>query len=398
MGGFTVDLSPIHDSMGITTLTPSAVIQFAELGLFLSMPETNILDKSKTDYLGKGLAICQTLFLAAQCLGRKMQGLPTTLLELHALVHVLCALIIYICWWTKPLDIIEATRIDKNIWENPSDDMAFVWQKKLAEMLFSSQEIVSWMSPEGAPESDRKVLGKGYGPGWIHRDDDNVGAFRFWKFTHDASSDRNRYTSIGAPARPVAYLTTEEATSGSGNLPRRGRATQIRLDFSARAVRRWQLAVKAADYPPMSDAGRIYFAEGLYFVERISDFSTGYGHTILSFVLVAMFSAVYGGVHAAFGWLHQFPSQLEGFAWRISCVILALLGSFMVAVIRRTAKRESLFKFDETCCALWIVPSLVPIFYLLARLFLVVEAFASMRCVEAGVYTQVSWAQLIPHV
>lgn len=40
-----------------------------------------------------------------QCISRKAAGLPLAPLEVHTLVHAGCALIIYACWFEKPLDV-----------------------------------------------------------------------------------------------------------------------------------------------------------------------------------------------------------------------------------------------------------------------------------------------------
>lgn len=64
--------------------------------------------------------------MIVQCIARKVNGYPLSLLGIHTMVHVLCALIIYFLWWRyvirnssetfgltvklqKPLDIIEQT-------------------------------------------------------------------------------------------------------------------------------------------------------------------------------------------------------------------------------------------------------------------------------------------------
>jgi hypothetical protein len=98
MGGFVVDVSDIHKSHSMMTLRPLGIVHLAERGHFIEMPEKAIQDKSKADLLAKTLVCLQVMWMIVQCIGRKAQGLPISLLEIHVLVHVACALCIYALW------------------------------------------------------------------------------------------------------------------------------------------------------------------------------------------------------------------------------------------------------------------------------------------------------------
>ena len=67
----------------------------------------NIEDKGKADGVAKFLVMIQILWMVVQCIGRKITGLPLTLLEIHVLAQILFSTIIYLCWWSKPLDVGE---------------------------------------------------------------------------------------------------------------------------------------------------------------------------------------------------------------------------------------------------------------------------------------------------
>ncbi|KAF8249274.1 hypothetical protein K440DRAFT_544157, partial [Wilcoxina mikolae CBS 423.85] len=51
------------------------------------------------------LVCAQTVWMMAQCIARKSNALPITLLEGHTMAHVLCAVFMYGFWWHKPLDV-----------------------------------------------------------------------------------------------------------------------------------------------------------------------------------------------------------------------------------------------------------------------------------------------------
>jgi hypothetical protein len=98
MGGFMVDVSDIHDSHSLLTLQPLGIVELAKNGHFFELSETSIKDKSKADILAKLLVCVQVVWMVIQCIGRKAQGLPISLLEIHVLVHVACALCMYALW------------------------------------------------------------------------------------------------------------------------------------------------------------------------------------------------------------------------------------------------------------------------------------------------------------
>ena len=118
MGGFVVDVSDMHDKLSRLTLTPTGVLHLAKEGLCEQISDDNIRDKSKADWLGKGLVILQVLWMMLQCISRKAAGYPLSPLEVHTLVHAGCALFVYFLWFKKPLDIKEPTVIEYKGFEN----------------------------------------------------------------------------------------------------------------------------------------------------------------------------------------------------------------------------------------------------------------------------------------
>ena len=80
-------------------LSTSGVLQLAELGHFITVSEQAIEDRSKANLLQKFLVITQVGWMAVQCAVRTAWGLPISLLEVHTLVHVVCALALYAFWF-----------------------------------------------------------------------------------------------------------------------------------------------------------------------------------------------------------------------------------------------------------------------------------------------------------
>ena len=101
MGGIsTLDVAKISDDInGPTILTPDAVVEFARRGVFFDISRDTISDNSKSNLLGKGLVCMQVIWFLIQCIARAAAGYPLTLLEVHTMVLVICALSMYALWW-----------------------------------------------------------------------------------------------------------------------------------------------------------------------------------------------------------------------------------------------------------------------------------------------------------
>ncbi|KAF8533163.1 hypothetical protein BDD12DRAFT_914285 [Trichophaea hybrida] len=91
------------------TLTPNGFVEYAKEEYFddCQFFGDSIKDKGKGSNIAKILSAMQALWLGAQCAARKASGLPLSLLEIHVLIQVGCTVVIYLCWWNKPLDVNE---------------------------------------------------------------------------------------------------------------------------------------------------------------------------------------------------------------------------------------------------------------------------------------------------
>ena len=109
MGGIaTYDVAKISDKMnGPIVLTPDGVIEFARGGVFFEISREVISNKSKANLLGKGLVCMQVIWFVIQCIARAVAGYPLALLEVHAMVHVGCALLMYALWWEVSHEMFE---------------------------------------------------------------------------------------------------------------------------------------------------------------------------------------------------------------------------------------------------------------------------------------------------
>lgn len=103
MGGLVVDIRDVKGSYATVpkaTLTSYGVIELAKQRHFFDIPPETLLDKSKASISGKTLVCIQILWMVVQCIARKATGYPLTLLEIHTMVHVVCALGMYVFWFS----------------------------------------------------------------------------------------------------------------------------------------------------------------------------------------------------------------------------------------------------------------------------------------------------------
>lgn len=79
-------------------VSPDTMLWLAELRHKVPVEAKRIRDKSKADTVQKCLVLFQTTWMALQCIARRAIGLQITILEVHTMVHVLCAAVMYAFW------------------------------------------------------------------------------------------------------------------------------------------------------------------------------------------------------------------------------------------------------------------------------------------------------------
>lgn len=100
-GGFAFDIDDEYDETGEKTttflpaecprrltLTARGVALLARCGLLPDIPEEEIKDKSKANTMAKALVVLQASWMLIQVIGRLIDRLPVTLLEVNTVAHV----------------------------------------------------------------------------------------------------------------------------------------------------------------------------------------------------------------------------------------------------------------------------------------------------------------------
>ncbi len=110
----------------------------------------------------------------------------------------------------------------------------------------------------------------------------------------------------------------------------------------------------------------------------------------------------YGCVHLA-AWEFEFPTAIESLLWKISGFIIVSLFSASVSILLLIIILATcvLANYDADKISDRFSKQLgkfMMLVFMLSRLYIVVEAFVSLRAVPIGVYWTPAWVQMIPHV
>ena len=293
-----------------------------------------ISDKSKANGIAKALACLQTGWFVMQCLSRVYRHLPLTALELTTIGYVWCTWAIYVQWLKKPLDVQLPTTL---------------------RIEASAREIRAFA---GLPPSQS------------------------WNQT------------------PLDFISTHPSSLTSEVQ----RFLNLRVD------------------PRRKPLARI---EDGAILEASSSTEVG----IRAFVIV-----FYGAIHL-FGWNLVFPTRAEGILWHIAAVVLfcssvllfiSLIVSSVVKALHnlhihkkkigsgslydywnyyseKAVEAEGLpieHKVFEDRVDVFMNAFFLPLtaLFLPSRLYIIVEALASLRARPDGAFLAVQWTTFIPHL
>lgn len=457
MGGFVIDVSHLHNTLSRLTISPKGIAFLAKHNHFVRIPEAVIRDKSKADTLAKALVIVQVSWMVVQTVSRRIVGYPITLLEVHTLVHVACAIGMYGLWFKKPLDVRDPAWVDASAFE---DLIALMLVRNYgfgARVRLQNQEILVPIKSiehnfsngsESAylsvyPSSEKEVLaGASMQPlsfvDTIQRDSPPIPqstSLSTPKIVQHHSVSGSDYClepslhgppacslisgqalqcGIGPAMRVHSLWGTEEETRHGGHL---------QMSLTSRDIRRWTLAARASRrigeelYHDMAKGSVNYFTfyNHSVFLDRkglqagfYSYFRAWASGGLIAALTICMF---YGAAHAT-AWDFIFPTDIERLLWRISCVdtiagVFSLLAFFSITVFYHEHGHKLLLTsfFARERGLMPLLYRLIILigvinfpFWILSRLYIIVETFISLRRVQLGVYQTVDWADYIPHI
>ena len=457
MGGFiTRDVRELSDSMEYATLTSKAVLELAREGKFLDISPEVIEDRSKANRVGKGLVCAQVIWFVVQCIARAAAKYPLVLLEVHTMVHVVCALFMYILWWKvrssltfttqrsimktdpiqKPLDISEPNIVDTS---KHLDSIALMLLSSPFTD-FECSKLLYYTSRDGKANDKEPVATADDG---IAATPEDTAQAHNLRIVDETSIESQKDEKLPVQSQEVLKCMI-------GPKPNRYRPLVLskrdikRYCHAAEALRKnpiqhfYQFEKPTPNQPPVCDLlylkrDKAWTHSTVSLVPRNTNFpNRNFRHTqIFALLGNSLFDfgiwiwcalpVAYGGIHLS-AWNFEFPSAVERLLWKIAaictmagipvsflvCFALALMG--IVAVIvepKESSKSRPIDSIDFTWLfemPIWVILGLAVVYgglaallYLLSRIFLVVESLISLRHVPIGAYAAIPWVQDIPH-
>ena len=316
----------------------------------LQMSEDKIRDKSKASWLAKSVLFGQLSYFLAQLIGRWVQQLAVTPLELLTLGIVVSIAVAYAAWWYKPFDVevpTEVTVDPSKFSFNPLDDLCVETETGSA----GGSQRSAWNGAVGVylqdlPETLRTEARS------------NIQKRNF----------ENLVDECGFPTimslESVEKVLWESRPHG-GQAPEledwKAYARKVRTLISVRHAQRWQTVV----------------------VDRRGVLD----HTVPPIGL-GITSLLFGSCHLV-GW------YFEVLLWRVAsvlCITYSVL-NLLVSLLLRSPGLG-----DNTEAILIIMFSALPVVYAVARLYLIVAVFISFRSMPASAFTRVDWTLYIPRI
>ena len=456
MGGFVIDLdskspngAPISaEEATRLTLTPKGVQLLAECGYLPEISVEDIRDKSKADELSKLIACIQALWMVVEVCCRLYLKLPVSLLEVTTLGHVLCALILYTLWWHKPRWIQEPTRVEGewlrsisafmfmasemsdseakqslfgsryNVRTSEISKLQYICAASATDSINSGPTKPLVMETAATTESEEQ-LGSTEKQSAMHGHFTTRG--RVSNNKHDAQHDLENMAPADRELEEVARLRRDLAAAAVNEFPAIQKLLHAEWDPRER---RYFDAMKI--YPEMpkkfrhgsileqnakslvcdtehlvTDVASDWPSDGML---RATSRTTG-GLMIGSFLWCA--SIAFAAVHVA-AWKGAFPTNFEAWTWRASSVYIGFSGLVWLVIHILAEISESIWWFwfdllsDEASkksrFMIMAVCSICGVCYIFARIFLIVEAFVSLRSLPGAVFLVPSWALSVPHL
>ncbi|TFK60321.1 hypothetical protein BDN72DRAFT_940349, partial [Pluteus cervinus] len=329
----------------------------------LQFPKKQVQDRSKGDFLSKGLVALQTSWFILECIARFQQHLPITELEVVTLAFAVLNIITYGFWWDKPLNVNCQVQI----------------------------HIKPEVSPN-RPETNENREGSG-------NEVEGEGRQVWEASSIEREEDGNDVMEGGDNQEGSQLLMTPMGPgrcSGDVTTTKDGRKQKNSSSFGKRLLHlpQWvydRLVVRpfTALVLPIQD---MFTCEEIERGARHVPMFYGRGIRVEDLLRIRLMSCLIGMIFAGIhfiAWNSHFPTHVELLLWRSSSLVVLvipfLVGLFGIILALLMAIR-------------WVLYTLGPILYILARLSLIIQAFISLRDLQPTVFQNIAWTSYIPHL
>ncbi|KIJ29268.1 hypothetical protein M422DRAFT_269341 [Sphaerobolus stellatus SS14] len=394
-----------------------------------SITEEEIWDRSKRDFIGKAIAFVQIAGFIAQFFGRIRQQLLITPLEVTTTALAFINIIMYLFWWSKPFDVRFPLRVDLLQLEGDSrptrtsengldvSNSGEMDPLQTETAMASTSTIGSSFShmPRRTTYSEADTLRTPeFFSGKADRLDSDLDDL-------DSEEEMPLYkrvtVKIGEPIIAfvvVFYNAFEDSLEKRGVLRTLFRVfivwpwidPPLELAFgekydAARQKDGSKIQPPAQESKDHVDTCYVSLEEDVFFetfIRKAPTLSSG-GPVAIALV----FAMAFGGIHLS-SVRYQFPIELEGRLWEAGSVVLTCTPAlaFVLGVLACGLVKyyKGWITSPFTDAMLWIlsrIPFIPFLATLLARLFILVLAFMTLRKLPAEAYTALDWFAFIPH-
>ena len=339
MGGFT-----LHDQRGtaVRILEPSELEKLYNEGrvAWPSITEEEIQDRSKGDYLSKGIVLVHSSWFIIQCIVRAACGLAVTELEVATLAFAVLSGVTYYLWWHKPLDVRCSVpvyllpQLDQDRQSPISEEIQILQQSPMVPNP-NYRESNSTSTPQPNFTQIQRL------PSFIQNQRQKYGIFfgLAYVFIHDSL---------------LAFLQAAGEIMGSTT-----------LHSSSSPLRTHTF------YSPWDDMDQKHFF--------VTHFPIGV-------------AVVFGGIHCI-AWSFQFPSLQERLAWRISAAFVSGEPILYGLLIFMDTYQVTLL---AVCVKVLFV--LITVLYIVARIVLLVLPWIALRALPPSALVEIQWSSFFPHI
>ena len=447
---------PDHQRLHVT---PRGIRLLAKCGLLPHITIQEIDDKSKTDETAKLLCCVQVTWILVQTITRLAIGLAISPLEINTLGHVICALMMYALWWHKPRWVKEPITL-RGDWTPGMCAFMYVSSQVSAEhrrerSLLRNFGVKTELSGMSYTSQGSEML-HAHEPLSIGVDDTMAEAEPGAQASHPSHAETSSQVSANNDRPSGGRMTVRNSLGGDKSVSTTRDPEHIALE-AMRQVR-WKLVCDAIEqYPairqrlkyPEHNSEQLRYREALQLYPEmplsVKRHFTGYreeegfavepksedwtcfseelvvdrprnwpgdelvrhmqGH--LMGMILWFSSTIYGAVHLA-GWNQIFPTAVEQWFWRASAayiVFSGLLWSFL-NLLGHVSGHVWLYWYDflaenvqrRSHILIYILSAIGGTAYVIARTYLVVEAFVSLRALPASAFESPSWILTVPHI
>lgn len=340
------------------TLTPEGILRLAQVDLLPKISKEDVKDRSRADAFAKIVVCTQAIWFIIQCFARVATKLPLTLLEIHTMTHIACALTMYAIWFEKPYGV-----------ESP---------------IFCEDERVVNFAALLAADGD--YFWDPRTPQCSAQHDMNINAVKYATLTGYKHRSKTKMLSEHLRLANAAILDLRE------------RGIHYKWEVDSRG------GVNLGTSSGITDPSA-YLSEMI--VEgRLDSKEVMWGPVHIRIAIV-LFSGLYGGIHLS-AWKFHFPTAGEMWAWRacgmamLALPFLGLFGWILYQVQSYSRKwfapgRDGARSARLWACTRFFFLLTTVTFFLYLRMYILGESLASLRSPAPGTYDSVNWTAFLPH-